>query len=144
MLRLSPPISACAVLFLCACGLSAPSGADPLAPLALAPHVQTAPQTHVLWNSTNGTMSLWTVADNGTWTHKEFGPYAGWTAKLLADGADGITNILWTHAPDGQVSLWRMDAHGSFTFGYYGPLRGLVSRRPQPLRPRHRWPDRPD
>jgi len=101
---------------------AAPAQAAPLVPAAQAP--ATPPHAHVMWNGADGTMSLWTVGDDGTWTHKEYGPFPGWTAKMMTDGADGVTNILWTHAPDGQVSLWKLDSAGHPSNTEYGPYPG--------------------
>ena len=91
---------------------------------AVAQAVPPAPQTHLMWNCVDGRISFWKVGDDGSLTSKEYGPYPGWTAKALADGADGVTNILWTHTADGKISLWRMDSAGNLTSAEYGPFPG--------------------
>ena len=91
---------------------------------AVAQAVPPAPLTHLMWNCVDGRISFWKVGDDGSLTSKEYGPYPGWTAKALADGADGVTNILWTHTADGKISLWRMDSAGNLTSAEYGPYPG--------------------
>lgn len=90
---------------------------------------QSAPsQPHVLWTNTNGQASLWTVQSDGSYAHHEYGPYPGWTATALATGADGVSHLLWGHAPDGQASVWDVpDLSGALTFHNYGPYAGWAA-----------------
>ena len=80
--------------------------------------------THVLWDNTNGMVSVWnySTASNSLLSHREYGPYAGWTAKAVSDGADGNIRVLWDNA-DGRMSLWGLDnttgIFGQFTYGPY-------------------------
>lgn len=116
----------------CASGLSHPAQADPLGdtpaalvPLAVSPRA-TAGQaaTHVLWTNTDGRLSLWNYADSGAFSQITYGPYAGWTAKAVADGPDGRQRVLWTNT-SGAVSLWSLDnTTGQFTQNTYGPYAG--------------------
>lgn len=79
---------------------------------------------HIMWNKTDGTMSLWTVTPGFSFTHQEYGPYPGWTAAALAQGPDGVAHILWNHSADGQASVWSLAPNGSFTYQNYGPYPG--------------------
>ncbi len=116
----------------CASGLSHPAQADPLGdtpaalvPLAVSPRA-TAGQaaTHVLWINADGRLSLWNYADSGAFSQITYGPYAGWTAKAVADGPDGRQRVLWTNT-SGAVSLWSLDnTTGQFTQNTYGPYPG--------------------
>ena len=80
--------------------------------------------THILWNKSDGTASLWSVDTNGAYTHAEYGPYPGWTAGSVASGGDGLTRLLWNHASDGQIALWTVDASNGFQHKEYGPYTG--------------------
>ena len=89
--------------------------------------VNAAP-THLLWNYTDGTASLWTLpADASSFTYQVFGPYTGWNAKALADAPDGTTHLLWTHPADGQVSLYNIAPSGALTHHEYGPYPGWTA-----------------
>jgi uncharacterized repeat protein (TIGR03803 family) len=83
--------------------------------------------THILWNNTDGTASLWSVDTSGSYTHAEYGPYPGWTATAVASGGDGLTHLLWNHAPDGEMALWTVDAANSITHQEYGPYPGWAA-----------------
>lgn len=66
--------------------------------------------THILWGNTDGRISLWNYSTaSGTYTHREYGPYAGWAAKSVADGPDGRTRILWDNV-NGMMDLWSLDS----------------------------------
>ncbi len=85
------------------------------------------PAEHVLWKNANGTTSIWTLNQAGTYIHHEFGPYAGWTAKAIADGPDGRTHVLWTNT-NGAAALWNLDnSTGQFTYASYGPFTGFAA-----------------
>ncbi len=85
-----------------------------------------ASHTHILWNKTDGTASLWSVDTNGSITHAEYGPYPGWTATAVASGGDGLTHLLWNHASDGEIALWTVTGAG-FTHQEYGPYPGWAA-----------------
>ena len=90
------------------------------------------PHTHVLWNNTNGTASLWNYdTTGGTYTQNSFGPYSGWSARAIADGGtDGLTRVLWDNA-NGQMSLWSLNntvSGGSFTQHSFGPFAGWTAK----------------
>ena len=84
--------------------------------------------THLLWTtqgSTGGSASLWTLRADGSYpTPPVYGPISGWTARIIADGPDGKTRLLWTRA-DGRNAVWTIDPTGSIvsTPGY-GPYSG--------------------
>ena len=83
--------------------------------------------THILWNNTNGTVSIWNYSTaNGTFTQNAYGPYSGWTAKTIADGGtDGLLRVLWGKT-DGTASVWSLNnTTGAFTQYGFGPLCGL-------------------
>lgn len=85
--------------------------------------------THVLWNNSNGTASIWNQNPaDGTHTHREYGPYAGYTAKTIADGGtDGKTRVLWDNT-DGSASIWSLDNNtGAFTHAEFGPYTGYTA-----------------
>ena len=85
--------------------------------------------SHLLWRSTTGTASLWTVGLGGDFLYSPvYGPYPGWQTTSLAVGLQGERELLWTHAADGKASLWRVDAANHQTVfpttGSYGPYSG--------------------
>ncbi len=84
-------------------------------------------KTHLLWNKTDGTASLWTVnTGTGAYTYTTYGPYSGWTARAVASGAT-VTDLLWTKA-DGTASGYRIAANGSLTYQTFGPFPGFAAR----------------
>lgn len=84
--------------------------------------------TNLLWTGTNGQISGWKVASNGTFQNHEFGPYSGWTASALAIGPDNITHLLWNNT-SGQIAVWAGDfGTGQFSYSYYGPYSGWSAR----------------
>ena len=47
--------------------------------------------TRLLWNNPDSTISLWTIAADGSVaTQNSYGPYAGYTASLVAAGPNSI------------------------------------------------------
>ncbi len=82
--------------------------------------------THILWNKTDGTASLWSVDTNGAFTFQNYGPYPGWTATAVASGGDGLTHLLWNHTSDGEIALWTVNGAG-FTHQEYGPYPGWTA-----------------
>lgn len=82
--------------------------------------------THILWNKTDGTASVWSVDTSGNYTHAEYGPFPGWTATAVASGGDGTTRLLWNHASDGEIALWTVSG-ASFTHQEYGPYPGWAA-----------------
>ena len=95
-----------------------PTGGDAAAALARA---------RVLWTTAAGAASLWTVEDDGTFAHSEYGPFPGWTAAGMATGPDGATHLLW-RSTNGMLSLWNVDAQGGYTYQNYGPYAGWSPR----------------
>ncbi len=88
-----------------------------------------APATtaHLGWISTNGMLSLWNLDSDNNFTFRNFGPFAGWTARAMADDRTGKTRILWTNT-SGQISLWNLNsATGAYTFSNYGPYPGYAA-----------------
>ena len=79
--------------------------------------------TQLLWNNSNGQASLWQIASDGTYSNRQYGPFAGWTARVVSDGPDGTVHLLWTNA-NGQASVWNVAAGGSYTSYQYGPISG--------------------
>ena len=86
-------------------------------------------QSHIQWNNTDGMLSLWSqnVVD-GTYSHREYGPYARYTAKAIADGGtDGKTRVLWNKS-DKSASIWSLDnTAGQFTHFEFGPFTGYIA-----------------
>jgi len=84
--------------------------------------------THIHWNNANGAASLWNYnTSTGSFTHGEYGPFAGYTAVGVADGADGRLGTLWNNA-DGTMSLWSLNnTLGDFTHFEYGPYSGWTA-----------------
>ncbi len=80
--------------------------------------------SHLVWNNTDGTQSLWTISPDLSFTYRNYGPYPGWAVTALADTPDGKTHLLWNHAGDNQISLWDASPDGSFVFRNYGPFSG--------------------
>lgn len=84
---------------------------------------------HVLWNNLNSTASIWSYeTSGGTYSHTEYGPFAGYTAKAIADGGtDGRTRVLWTKT-NGSVSLWSLDnLNAAYTHAEFGPFAGYTA-----------------
>ena len=92
------------------------------APPSIGAYEGTLP-THVLWDNGN-TASIWNYNPaDGTFTQNTYGPYAGWSAKAIADGGtDGKTRVLWDKT-DNTASIWSLDnttaAFSQFSFGPY-------------------------
>lgn len=78
----------------------------------------------VMWDSTDGTMSLWSLNEGtGAFTFNNYGPYPGWKAKAVALGGNSATRVLWA-GPGGAASLWSVGASGAFTYSNFGPYAG--------------------
>ena len=87
------------------------------------------PPTHILWNNADGTASLWNYNPvGGSYTHREYGPFGGYTATATADGGtDGRTRMLWNKT-DGIASVWSLDnAAGQFVHFEFGPFTGYTA-----------------
>lgn len=76
----------------------------------------------VLWNFTDGRISLWTISATGVWeSWVERGPIPGWYGKAVAVGTDSLTRILWNHFK-GYVMLWHHNsATGGYTYTVFDP-----------------------
>ena len=86
--------------------------------------------THILWDNTDGRMSLWDYSTaSGSETYHIYGPYTGWAAKAVADGgADGRQRVLWDNT-DGRMSLWSLDNGAArFTQYTFGPYAGWTAK----------------
>ncbi len=81
--------------------------------------------THLLWNKTDGTASLWTINPDHSYTSVLYGPYAGWTARATAAAPDGTNWLLWTNT-NGTASLWHVTALTAtgYSATQYGPYPG--------------------
>ena len=82
--------------------------------------------THLLWNNTSGTTSIWNYSiASGSFSHVEYGPYAGYTAQAIADGGtDGKTRVLWNNT-NGTTSIWSLNnTTGIYTHAEFGPYAG--------------------
>ncbi len=99
--------------------LYGPPAAPPPAPAATL-------LAHVLWCDGSGTLSLWDVTAGG-FTHREAGPYAGWTPRFVAAGPDKRARVLWGHS-SGAASLWTVNADGGIAHAEYGPYGGWTTR----------------
>ena len=98
-----------------------PNAEAGIAVYGLLPSTTPAP-AHLLWNHlSDGEASLWTEnPQTGSYTHREYGPFAGWVPTAMADGPDGHTHLLWYQAT-GEISLWNVAPDGSYTAREYGP-----------------------
>ena len=88
-----------------------------------------ASQTHLLWTNPDGAAAVWTVSASGSPTTNTYGPFAGWTAKAIADGGgtNGKTRVLWSNT-DGMVSLWSLDnSTAAYTHAEFGPYAGWTA-----------------
>ena len=85
--------------------------------------------TSILWNNMNGAASIWNYSTaTGIFAQSAYGPFAGWSAKAIADGPDGLVRVLWNNT-NGQMSLWSLDnAAGSFTQHEFGPYAGWMAK----------------
>lgn len=71
-----------------------------------------AGQNRVLFWSA-GRLSVRTLDESGNWTSTPFeGPFSGWTATAISDGADGLSRVLWQNG-DGRVGLEIVGPSGS-------------------------------
>jgi hypothetical protein len=61
----------------------------------------------LVWRNDNGAISHWKINAPGQFEHRDFGPYAGWSAKLMSVGADNRSRIAWQD-PTGKISLWTL------------------------------------
>ena len=104
-----------------ATGLGTLNGANLLTDLA----PSDAAHTHLLWDNTDGSAMLWSIATDGSHTANTFGAMTGWTARAIADGTDGRTRLLWTRT-DGANIVWTVNAtDGSYTSTpTFGPYSG--------------------
>ncbi len=84
--------------------------------------------THLLWDKSDGTASLWIVNADNTYASVAYGPYAGWTAKATAAAPDGTNWLLWTNT-NGTASLWHVTAltASGYTATQYGPYAGYTA-----------------
>ena len=82
--------------------------------------------TRLLWNNPNSTISLWTIAADGSVaTQNSYGPYPGWSATALSTGPDNFARVLCTHPSDGLMSLWRVNpSSAALASTSYGPYPG--------------------
>ena len=108
-------------------GWGTPIGTALLADL-VAYNATPAKPSYLLWDNSDGTASVWNLADaNPATTCKLYGPYAGWTARAIAQGPDNKGRILWTNT-DGRAALWNLaDAVPSTTCFIYGPFTGWTA-----------------
>ncbi len=84
---------------------------------------------HILWDNAN-TASIWNYSPTaGTYTQNSYGPYAGWSAKAIADGAtDGLTRVLWDNT-NGAASIWSLNnTTGVFSQFSFGPSPGWTAK----------------
>ena len=110
-----------------ATGWGTPVGSALLPDLAAYGTSTTSPG-RLLWDNTDGTASVWNLADTSpAATAKTYGPYAGWTARVIAQGPNGVGRILWTNT-NGQMALWNLaDANPSASCLVYGPYPGWTA-----------------
>lgn len=81
--------------------------------IALAVDASNAPR--ILWyHPSDGTIALWKVASDGSFTPNFYGIPSGFTPKALAGGSDGNVRLLWTK-PDGTVEVWVIAADNTYT-----------------------------
>ena len=86
--------------------------------------------THILWNRTDGALSLWWVNSDNTFRSSViYGPFAGWVAADIAVGSDNLIRILWTNTNDGRAVVWSVNAAGvrSNDQNFYGPYPGYTA-----------------
>ena len=105
------------------------AGNSPYSNTATATPTVPPASTHILWGNTSGAASIWNYSvAAGTYTHQEYGPYTGYTAKAVADGGtDGKTRVLWNNA-NGSMSLWSLDnTAASYTHTEFGPYAGYTA-----------------
>lgn len=95
-------------------------------PATTAP-AQRATTAHIAWMNTDGRVALWSVDSAGKFTINDYGPYAGWSVRAIADDKTGKTRILWTNI-NGQMALWNViTATGTYTHAEYGPYAGYTA-----------------
>ena len=88
-------------------------------------------QTRVLWSRSDGAMTLWTLAPDGSLAVRTdiFIPDPGWTAKAVSVGPDNNAHILWNNA-DGRMTPWTITSQGRFVgfFPTFGPYPGWTAQ----------------
>jgi hypothetical protein len=75
----------------------------------------------ILWNFTDGTMSMWNLSSAPLGTYHLYGPYPMWSAAAVNVGpVDGDDIVMWTY-PDGSLSVWNISSPGVFTYNIQSP-----------------------
>ena len=84
--------------------------------------------TWMLRDNPDGSAALWKSNTTGSIVMAStYGPYAGWTAKAVAVGANNVPRIIWTNT-DGRLSLWNTaDAQPQNTCLVFGPYAGYTA-----------------
>ena len=84
--------------------------------------------THLLRTSTDGRAELLSVSYSGSVIRNvTLGPYSGWVARSIADGTDGLTRLLWSHA-DGRIGLSLVAAGRLYTTYRFTPPAGWTAQ----------------
>ncbi len=84
--------------------------------------------TRLLWNNSDGSVSLWRINSDNSVTAYTYGPFGGWSAQSLAVGSDNISHILWDNSGGSEI-VWDVNNQG-VDFKYeigYGPYPGYTA-----------------
>jgi hypothetical protein len=71
-----------------------------------------------------GRVAVWRIENTGhVSTSATYGPYSGWRAVAIADGADGRSRILWSGS-GGSAALSFLGSEGILVSARFGPVSG--------------------
>jgi hypothetical protein len=84
-------------------------------------------KARLLFKDPHERLTLRTMDGSGDTASQTYGRYSGWSPKALADGPDGLTRVLWTHA-DGSAGIWFVSDQGINQASYrLGPVQGWTA-----------------
>ncbi|BDI33783.1 hypothetical protein CCAX7_58340 [Capsulimonas corticalis] len=95
--------------------------------LGTARGIVTAPSgmSTLLFSSPSSATVLGINARGNVVQKSQFGPYAGWQAKGVAVGGNGLPRLLWSRY-DKSWAIWQMSAAGDYTSDVrFGPFTGI-------------------
>lgn len=84
----------------------------------------------VLVSNTNGSVTVDQIdPENVIYSSTTLTPNAGWTAKSIAVGADGLARILWTSSSTISIVIWTVQANGTTVSQVLTPASGWVAEQ---------------
>jgi hypothetical protein len=79
----------------------------------------------LLWQRTDGAISIWLMNGTTIKSQSQFGPYAGWSffSGNSDFNGDGKSDIIWQRT-DGAISIWLMNGNTQLQERVHGPFAG--------------------